>query len=57
MSKIKGIKKEEVEIILGNLETLRVKLESEYEPWVSVGYTKATVKRLIQQLKGEYPII
>lgn len=57
MSKIKGIKKEDVAIILADLERLMKYIETEQQPRASVRYTKGTLTILIKQLQGELPII
>lgn len=57
MAKIKSIPADKVATLIKDLEEWNFKLEMESEPWVSVGYSKAKIKTVIKQLKGEFPII
>lgn len=54
---IKQIPKEKVEILIKDIQSALRFIETEREPWTSVGYTKSTFQRLIKQLKNEFPII
>lgn len=57
MAKTKSIPADKVSILIKDLEKALYFVESEREPWVSVGYTKSTFQRLIKQLEGKFPII
>lgn len=57
MTKIKSIPAEKIKILIEQLNKFYDFVETEREPWVSVGYTKSSIKTIIKQLKGEFPIL
>lgn len=60
MSKYKALKKEQVEIVAEKLKYALNELNTAntyQEAFISIGYTKGTIERLLKQLKGELPII
>lgn len=56
-SKVKALKKEDVEKLIKYAETLEARLQENGEPWTTVGYARSSMKYLVLQLKGEYPIM
>jgi hypothetical protein len=55
--KIKAIKAEDVEKLIKYAERLQARVSENGEPWTTVGYARSSLKYLILQLKGEYPIL
>jgi hypothetical protein len=56
MSKPKALKKDDVEKLVKHVERLKERVNSNGEPWQTVGYARASIDQILKMLTGEYPI-
>ena len=57
MSEPKALKKHDVKKIIKRVEVLKDRVNSNGEPWQTVGYARASVDQILKMLTGEYPIL
>lgn len=54
MAKAKKLTADQAQKVVNNLQRIIDYVETEPEPWISVGYTKQGLKILIEQINGGY---